>query len=281
MSIVARLLLAVAVLVLPGCKVDFTRVAENIGNIKTAVVGVDAEEEAVIGREAAATLLGASPLLDHEMTQRYVNRVGRWVALQSRRPGLPWRFAVIDHPNVNAFAAPGGYVFITRGLLFQLRNEAELAGVLGHEIAHAVRKHHLAALQSQARLELAGSVAAVALEQRGKDAGQYEWVAAGAKNLYTRGLDRDDEFEADRLGVVLAARAGYDPYGLPAVLQRLDRLAADDSRLALLFKTHPAPADRLAQLVSRMEGRLDDPDGFRAGADRFRTQMQSLAGASD
>lgn len=272
-----RMLLAAALLQLAGCKVDFTRVAENLGNVKTAIVGVDAEEEAKIGREAAATLLGASPLLEDEAMQRYVNRVGRWVALQSERPELPWRFAIIDHPNVNAFAAPGGYVFITRGLMFQLRNEAELAGVLGHEIMHVVRKHHLEALQSEARLKLAGSVASAALEQRGKDASDYAWVAAGAKTLYTRGLDRDDEFDADRMGVVLAARAGYDPYGLPAVLQRLDSMAADDGRLALLFKTHPAPADRLAELTIRMEGRVDALAGSQDGAGRFREQMKALA----
>src|SRR5690606_31708209 len=143
-----------------GCRIDLARVVDNLGNVKTAIVGVDAEEEAAIGFEAAATLLGAAPLLDDDGMQRYVNRVGRWVAMQSERPALSWHFAVIDHPNVNAFAAPGGYVFITRGLLFQLRNEAELAGVLGHEIAHVVQKHHLEALKKQARLELAGSVPA-------------------------------------------------------------------------------------------------------------------------
>ncbi|HLU61483.1 MAG TPA: M48 family metalloprotease [Gammaproteobacteria bacterium] len=275
MNMLMRMLLAVLVLSLAGCRIDLARVVDNLGNMKTATVGVDAEEEAAIGFEAAATLLGAAPLLDDKEMQRYVNRVGRWVAMQSARPGLPWRFAVIDHPGVNAFAAPGGYVFITRGLLMQLRSEAELAGVLGHEIAHVVRRHHLEALKQQARLALAGSALAVALEQRGRDANDYAWVTEGAKTLYTRGLDRDDELEADRLGVVLAARAGYDPYGLLVVLQRLDAMAADDSRLALLFKTHPAPADRLEELAFRMDGRMD---GLAAvdGAERFGIHVQRL-----
>jgi len=279
MNIIIRLLLAAALLSLAGCQIDLARVVDSIGDAKTAIVGVDEEEEALIGFEAASTLLGASPLMEHEATQRYVNRVGRWVAMQSARPELPWRFGVIDHPNINAFAAPGGYIFITRGLLFELRNEAELAGVLGHEITHVVEKHHLDALQSQARLNLAGNVAAAALESKGRNANQYDWVTAGAKTLYTRGLDRDDEFEADRMGVVLAARAGYDPYGLPAVLQRLDRIAADDNRLALLFKTHPAPADRMAELSGRMEGRLDGLAGTGDGAPRFREQMQGVIAA--
>lgn len=278
MNALFRFLLIVAALSLAGCKIDLGRVVDNIGNVKTAIVGVDDEEEAAIGHEAAATLLGASPLLEHEATQRYVNRVGRWVAMHSSRPELAWRFAVIDHPNINAFAAPGGYVFITRGLLFQLRNEAELAGVLGHEITHIVERHHLEALQKEARLNLAGAAAAAALESRGKDASKYDWVTAGAKTLYTRGLDRDDEFASDRAGVVLAARAGYDPYGLAAVLQRLDALAADDGRLALLFKTHPAPADRLQELTGRMEGRMDSLGGVD-GASRFRKQMEGVVSA--
>ncbi|HEX6929506.1 MAG TPA: M48 family metalloprotease [Gammaproteobacteria bacterium] len=279
MKILYGILIAGVSLSLAGCKIDLGRVMDNIGNVKTAIVGVDEEEEAEIGHEAAATLLGASPLLEHEATQRYVNRVGRWVAMQSARPDLPWRFGVIDHPNINAFAAPGGYVFITRGLLFQLRNEAELAGVLGHEIAHVVQKHHLEALKKEARLNLAGSLASAALESGGKDASKYEWVTAGAKTLYTRGLDRDDEFAADRAGVVLAARAGYDPYGLLVVLQRLDSISADDGRLALLFKTHPAPADRLTELTQRMDGRFDALADARDGAGRFRGQMEGLAAA--
>lgn len=279
MNMLLRLLLLPAMLSLAGCNVDFARVVDSLGHAKTAIAGVDEEEEAAIGFEAAATLLGASPLLEHEATQRYVNRVGSWVAMQSDRPDMPWRFGVIDHPNINAFAAPGGYVFITRGLLFELRNEAELAGVLGHEVAHVVEKHHLDALQKQARLSIAGNVAAAALESKGRNASDYDWVASGAKTLYTRGLDRDDELAADRLGVVLAARAGYDPYGLPAVLQRLASIAADDGRLALLFKTHPAPADRLAEISARMEGRLDGLAGASDGAGRFRTHMQDVVAA--
>lgn len=274
-----RILLALVALNLAGCNVDLGRVVNSFGDAKTAIMGVDEDEEAQIGFEAASTLLGASPLVADEGMQHYVNRVGRWVAMQSARPELPWRFAVINHPNINAFAAPGGYVFITRGLLLELRNEAELAGVLGHEITHVVQKHHLEALQSQARLNLAGSVASAALESKGHNAGKYEWVTAGAKTLYTRGLDRDDEFDADRMGVVLAARAGYDPYGLPAVLQRLDRMAADDGRLALLFNTHPAPADRLQGLTERMDGRFDTKKAQIDGAERFRRQMRQLLAA--
>lgn len=253
----------------------------NIGNVlqtvKQAVVPTSEEEEQVIGQEASAVLLGAGRLLPDERAQTYVNRVGMWVAMQSERPDLPWRFGVLEDDDINAFAAPGGYILITRGLLFNMRNEAELAGVLAHEIAHVVERHHLEAIQKEARLNLAGMVAKEALARRGKDTETLEKIAQGAKVLYTRGLDKEDEFEADRMGVVLAARAGYDPYGLPAVLHTLDSLNPEDGSVALLFKTHPKPADRIAVLDAVMLDALDRYARQPRGEQRFITQLRHLA----
>lgn len=252
----------------------------QLGNVlrtaKQAFVPATAEEEQAIGREAAATLLGAGKIVTDEALEQYVNRVGRWVALQSSRPDLPWRFAVLDDPDINAFAAPGGYIFITKGLLLSLRNEAELAGVLGHEIVHVVEQHHLEAIQSGARLNLAGMALAEAASRHGHDPDTVRQIAAGAKLLYTRGLDKDDEFAADRGGVVLAARAGYDPYALLAVLLRLDAMNPDDAALALLFKTHPKPAERLDRLDAAMLGHLDRYASQPRGEQRFVGQIRAF-----
>src|SRR5690606_3693560 len=217
-----------------------------------------------------------APVLNDPTLQAYVNRVGSWVAQHSDRPDLPWRFAVLDDADINAFAAPGGYVFITRGMLARLTSEAELAAVVGHEIAHVTEKHHLGAIRKQARTKLLGMAATVAMEEKGHDSEQVAALVNGAKTIYGKGLDRRDEYEADRLGVVLAARAGYDPYALPAVLQTLDRINPQSSELGLLFKTHPAPADRLAELDSAMRGQLDQLGGATV-ENRFRTQMARLA----
>ena len=102
-----------------------------------------------LGREISGSLLGAAPLVKDESLQKYVNQVGRWVASQSERADLPWKFGVIESTDLNAFAAPGGYVLITKGLYQKLQNEAQLAGVLGHEIAHVTKKHQLKVLQKQ------------------------------------------------------------------------------------------------------------------------------------
>jgi predicted Zn-dependent protease len=236
--------------------------------IKDATVGVDEPKEVEMGAGITETLLGARPLLDDPELQRYVNTVGRWVAQQSDRPLLPWKFGVTESDHVNAFAAPGGYVLVTRGMLQVTRNEAELAGVLGHEIAHVIRKHHLKAIRKGAWANLLGAGAAGATSGTAGGA-LAEALVGPTKELYARGLDKDDEFEADRVGVVLATRAGYDPFGLPAALQRLGAIKADDPYLALLFKTHPNPGARLDQLARVMGNRFDAYTDSPDNKDRF------------
>ena len=255
---------------------------ESIGKLFGGLKGlsgkVSPEEERAFGREAAATLLGAEPALADPAVQRYVNRVGLWVALQSERPELAWRFAVLDDPDVNAFAAPGGYVFVTKGLLLLLESEAELAGALSHEVAHVVRKHHLNALTKDKRMS---ALTGLASDKIGGDDPRKREMAAkvltGVKTLYSRGLDKKDEIQADRDGVVIAARAGYDPSGLVSVVQKLDALDPGAAGVALLFKTHPLPADRLAVLDDLFStGALDVLSGTD-GRERYRQSLRSLA----
>lgn len=256
----AWLLLAVAALTAPAHaqfrlpNVDLNRMVDKVKQVGKATMEIKEPEEIEIGQDVAARLLGAAPLLANVPLQRYVNQVGRWVAAQTERPDLPWRFGVLDAPQVNAFAVPGGTVFVTRGLLERMASEAELAGVLAHEVAHVLRKHHLKAIQKGAQGSLAGEALGAALRDRAGP--ERDKLIAFGTEMYSRGLDKADELEADRLGVVLAARAGYDAYGLPAVLQTLQAMNAQDSALALMFKTHPAPAERLAAL-DKMQATLD------------------------
>lgn len=226
-------------------------------------------EEVEIGSGIASNLLGAAPLVKNDELQRYVNHVGMWLASQTERPNLKWKFAVVDSPNINAFAMPGGYVFITKGLFDHLRSESELAGVLGHEISHVLRKHHLKAIQSAMGREALGDAAQMVADQKGTTGSQNLLKAFKAgTELYARGLDKGDEFEADRMGVVIAARAGYNPYGLVGVLQTLAE-APNDGNLALMFKTHPAPSDRLDQLGAAMGDKLDNLDKAVDDVPRF------------
>ena len=217
-----------------------------VGNVPEA-------DEVKIGRQIAGNLLGAAPLVNDPALQAYVNRVGRWVASRGERPDLKWTFGVIASGDVNAFAAPGGYVFVTQGLYRLMRDEGELAGVLGHEIAHVNKKHHLKLLQKSQAIDVGSKLLK---KQMGEEKIASTLIGSGAEIL-ARGLDKDAEFEADRMGVVLAARAGYDPFGLSAVLQEISAASANASSVALLFKTHPHPDERLARLGEAMGDRFD------------------------
>jgi predicted Zn-dependent protease len=243
--------------------------------VQKANADISEPQEIDLGGGIASNLLGAAPLWDNPPVQRYVNRVGRWLALQTERPDLPWQFGVLDDDDVNAFAAPGGYVFITKGLLARMSNEAELAGVLAHEISHVLRKHHLQALKKGARSELMSDLANDAIKSQGGDPRLSKLVSAGTE-IYARGLDKQDEYEADRMGVVIAARAGYDPYGLPAVLQTLQSINPNDSNLALMFKTHPALGDRLSLLDGLMSESLADREGQPDLAARFVSVLSAV-----
>ncbi len=241
---------------------DVNRLVDSVKNVSKAAKEIDEPEEIAIGRDVAARLLGAAPLASDARMQRYVNNVGRWLASQTERPDLPWQFGVLEAPEL----------FITRGLLEKMSSEAELAGVLAHEIVHVLRKHHLKAIQKGALASLGGEAAALALKNTRSDA-RDKLVSFGTE-MYARGLDKGDELEADRLGVVVAARAGYDAYGLPTVLQSLQAMNAQDSGLALMFKTHPAPAERLDALHA-MQATLDRYSSQPQLTGRFATEVRA------
>lgn len=240
-------------------------------NLGQALRPIPEDEEIEIGSGISETLLGASPLLRDSRKQKYVNEVGRWVASQSDRPDLPWKFGIIDNENINAFATPGGTIFITNGLLKRLNSESELAAVLAHEVAHVIQRHHLIAFRKGAFGSFIGNVADYKTAGK-QSAGAANALVSGTKELYSKGLSRDDELEADRMGVVLATRAGYDPYGLVSVLQMLQAAKNDDPLLGLLTKTHPGPADRLAEL-ERVINALGAYEKQDQGRQRFQMAM--------
>ena len=223
-------------------------------------------------------ILGASQLHSDANIQRYVNKVGRWIALHSDRQNLNWTFAVLDMPSVNAFAVPGGTVFISSGLLKTIKSEAELAGVLAHEVAHVTQRHHVKALMAGGWKAAGGEVAGILVDRSkasaiGKQATSAAVSALGA--IYAKGLDKEDEFEADRVGVIYAARAGYDPYGLPSVLQKLTGLSQAESGFSLMMSTHPTPATRMEKIES-FAPVLDRFASFPQLETRFKRVMASL-----
>lgn len=235
--------------------------AKSVQKLGDSFRKISEPEEIKVGRDLAGIVLGAAPLTRNPAQQAYVNRVGRWLALHSERPDLPWKFGVVDSNDVNAFSMPGGYVLITRGLLEQMRSESELAGVLGHEIAHVVQKHQLGALQGSLRNAAVGDMNQYFNSGGGIKSMFTTALVNAGKDLFTKGLSAGDEFEADRMGVVIAARSGYSPYGLAGVLQTFSA-APTEKGYALMNKTHPTPVARIERLGSAMGSELDALPGL-------------------
>ncbi len=234
------------------------------------------EEEIAMGQETAEVLMAKVSIAQDDQLQAYVNRVGYWLVQHSSRKSLPWHFVVLNNPAANAFAAPGGYVFITTGMMDNIHNEAELAGVLAHEIAHVSDKHYLHALESNSRSGLVTDLLVLA-QQSSKDkeerssestriTGQYDKVVA---DVYNRGLDRDDEYRADKLGAIIAARAGYDHYGFASVLQNVEGGMVKGNSFLGFLKRHPDTSKRLTALEDTLLYLDLNSDSYRVLASRY------------
>lgn len=217
-----------------------------------------AEEERALGPAVAGRVLGVAPLWDDEDAQRRVNLVGRWVASQTSRPGLPWTFGVIDDGEINAFAAPGGYVLLTRGLYGLLADDAELAAVIAHELAHVVQRDHFEVIRRQQVREAGKDAVLSQVRAPGAAAFAKDYVDRHGAAVLLTSLDRSAEYHADTAAGVYLERAGFDPLAFYSVLQKMASLGTRPARLAQLYRTHP-PLD------ARMD-RLDAP----AGRDRRR-----------
>ena len=226
--------LALSAALLAGC-------AANPVTGKDQFSLVSPAQELEIGRQGYAPVIQEFGLYDDAALAVYVNSVGQKVARVSHLPDLEWHFTVIDDPAVNAFAMPGGYIYITRGILAYLNSEAQLAGVLGHEIGHVTRRHSAATMTKQqlygAGLAL-GSIVSPTFQR-------YSGVAQQALGLLFLKFSRTDETQADELGVEYATKAGYDPREIPATYAVLKRITdAGGQRLPGFLETHPDPGDR-------------------------------------
>ena len=267
-GLLALLVVSIAPVQQPAHGFDFDKLKSKLDKLKTkkeelkeskqsldlATGNVSKKDEINIGRNVISGLLGAAPLVESNELQRYVNQVGYWIAMQSERPDLPWSFGVINSPNVNAFAAPGGYIVLTMGLYQLLENEAQLAAILAHEVSHVIEKHHLDAIHDTSQKELLGALAVKATDKKYQDK-MRKLINSGVQ-IYARGLDKKYEFGADRRGVVLAARAGYDPFALLDILTTLRSINAGDDSMAVFLNTHPPLQDRIHTLEGLMDKHL-------------------------
>lgn len=216
----------------------------SVGTLQ-AFQPIGLEEEKAIGGSLALEVFNRfGGVYKNPVLQNYVNLVGKSVAEVSDRPEIAYHFAVLNTDAPNAFATPGGYVFVSAGLLRLLQNEAQLAGVLGHEIAHITQKHALKTLQ---RSKMLSGLSGLTMAAMDKDNSLFDKVINEVSEvLFTRGLDKELEFEADKFGMEYAYRMGYHPEGLKNFLRVLGKSQGRES--SIFLSTHPSPADRLQRL---------------------------------
>jgi predicted Zn-dependent protease len=231
---IARCLALLAIAMLTGC-------ATNPVSGRRELSLVSSAQETQIGREGYQAVLKEYGQYGDARLQAYVNDVGQRLGKVSHLPGETWTFTLLDDPTVNAFAMPGGYIYITRGIMAHLNSEAQLAGVLGHEIGHVTARHSASQITKQ---EIAGVGLGIAgLLSPGF--AQYSQAAQTALGLMFLKYSRDNESQADELGVQYATAAGYDPREIPATYAMLKRVSEQSGqRLPAFLSTHPDPGNR-------------------------------------
>ena len=257
----------------------FAGCSTNPATGKRQISFVSTSQEATMGRESDPAIIEQYGLYGDSTKQRYVDSVGQKLASVSHLPTLGWHFRLLDSPVVNAFAIPGGYIYITRGIMVYLNSEAQLAGVLGHEIGHVTARH---SAQQITRSQiagvglLAGAVFVGALRP-------YTGLAQQGLGLLFLKYSRDNESQADELGVGYATKAGYDPREIPSTYAMLKRIGErQGSNLPGFLSTHPDPGDReirtsqLAQ-AAVAGGRRD----LRIDAPRYRGRIEGVVYGDD
>lgn len=260
---------------------DPVGVLQSAGKVGSAAIKasreITEEQEMYLGRSVSARILAQYPLYQNSKVHKYVNLVGTSVAMTSDRPDLPFHFAVLDNDQVNAFAAPGGYIFITRGTLNSAKDEEELAAVLAHEIGHVCARHSLKSVKSA----MWQQVAVLTAQETAKHGGVNPELLSlfgqvtdkVLESLMTVGYEQPMEFEADRLGQTYAARAGYDPQGLRRFATLMQQREQNkDKSLDAWFGTHPTFSARLAQLPPA-EGQVS-PNAVTVRKKRFMTSVK-------
>lgn len=201
-------------------------------------------EELAIGQQQDAEIRREMGVYNDPALQAYVTEIGQELARASHRPNLPWTFTVVDSPAINAFALPGGFIYLTRGILAYLDDESELAGVLGHEIGHVTARHAAQAYTRQAQANLGLTILSIFVPSTRPFT---ELGATGLGVLFLK-HGRDAELEADRLGVEYGSRAGWDPTGVPRFLSTLARVhSLSDGGVPNWLSTHPDPGSRVGQ----------------------------------
>ncbi len=246
-----------------GIDPDIIRRIDQGVKIASALIPISDEEERILGRNVAGRVVGRFGIEKNMQQTYYLNLIGQALGQRSDRPNLAYRFAILATDDVNAYSCPGGYIFVTRGALNMVHNEAELAAVLAHEIAHVTERHIINALQHSKLMKVSGEVAADAFKQGGE---LFQQMSDFATDALFKGLKKTDEYASDSKALEYLDHLGYDYPAMYDVLKELEQ-RRKQGRAKVLAKTHPSPKSRMRQLKqAESELHLDRPTGIRLKA---------------
>jgi beta-barrel assembly-enhancing protease len=246
-----------------------TQILQGVGSILGSTSEIDYASERTIGESLALEGFRryGMPVKDPGL-QNYVNLVGNAVARNSLRPGIPYAFVVVDSPLQNAFSCPGGIVFISSGLLKTIRDEAQLACILAHEVAHVGHKHALQSIQRARFFQGVGKITSATM--KGEKGKEFEDMIGNLQNtLFDKGLDQKMEFEADKSAMETAYRTGYNPEGIIEVLRELRKIQAQSQKQGSWFSTHPPLNERIRRCEAEM-GQYPDARSLARLSDRYK-----------
>jgi predicted Zn-dependent protease len=251
-----------------------TSCAINPATGKRELSLIGESQEVAMGLEADGAIVAQMGLYGGDELQDYVQNIGSRMAAVSERPQLDWTFRVVNDGAVNAFALPGGYIYITRGIMTHLNSEAELATVVGHEIGHVTARHSVNQM-SKAQLAQVGLGVGMVLSPELAQFGQYAEMGLGLMFLK---FGRDDERQSDDLGLRYMIKAGYDPRPAPMVFDMLEEVsrASGGDRLPALFSTHPAPENREAHLQAQVGAMNRDFSQAKIGTQEYLAHLDGM-----
>jgi predicted Zn-dependent protease len=257
---------------------EAARYGQTAQTFGEAVLPIDYEQERAVGGGVAVKAFEQfGSYYDDPELVRYVTLVGKAVAAKSPRPDLPYAFAVLDNDTPNAFAGPGGYIFISVGTLQNLHDEAQLASILAHEIAHVCHRHALTTLQRAKLLDGVSQGASLADPQ---NAAQYSEVIKNLEDaLFNKGLDQKYEYQADLSGTDIAAASGYNPWGLREFLGQLEALIPAGASGGW-FQTHPSVRERIKRLDVYLNENYSDFRTLPRAKARFQKNVTDRLRAS-
>src|SRR5712671_5251287 len=258
--------LLVAGAVAAGC-------ARNPATGQNELMLVSESQEIQMGQQADSGVIASIGLYPDPSLQSYVQNLGQKLAATSERPKLPWTFRVVDDPAVNAFAIPGGFVYVTRGILTHMNSEAELATVMGHEIGHVTARHTAHQISREQVAGLGLAIGSIASSQIAKYAG----VASQALGILFLKFSRENENTADALGVRYSSRANYDSRQMIEVMKVLDKITAQGGgRLPEWLATHPNPGNRIEHINAVIAQTKADFTGAMVNRDAFERRLDGM-----